>query len=87
MTLIDIEPLKERIDKEVEEDKILSGWGFFFKSYLNSESVVNVVRCKECKYELICNHSVQHTTYDAHSVTIGSKTVEWCSYGERRDNE
>lgn len=45
--------------------------------------VIDIVRCKECKYEPICNHSVQHTTYDAHSITIGSKTVEWCSYGER----
>ena len=44
-----------------------------------------IVRCKECKYEPICNHSVQHTTHDAYSVTIGSKTVEYCSYGERRE--
>ena len=44
---------------------------------------VNIVRCKECKYEPICNHSVQHTTRDAHTVTIGYKSVEWCSYGER----
>ena len=44
---------------------------------------IDIVRCKECKYEPICNHSVQHTTHDAYSVTIGSKTVEWCSYGER----
>ena len=46
---------------------------------------IDIVRCKECKYEPICNHSVQHTTHDAYSVTIGSKTVEWCSYGERRE--
>ena len=46
---------------------------------------IDIVRCKECKHEPICNHSVQHTTHDAHSVTIGSKTVEWCSYGERED--
>ncbi len=46
---------------------------------------IDVVRCAECKYEPICNHSVQHTTHDAHSVTIGSKTVEWCSYGERKE--
>lgn len=46
---------------------------------------IDIVRCKECKYESICNHSVQHITHDAYSVTIGSKTVEWCSYGERED--
>ena len=44
---------------------------------------IDIVRCKECKYEPICTHSVQHTTRDAHSVTIGYKSVEWCSYGER----
>lgn len=51
----------------------------------NEPTAIDIVRCKECKYEPICNHSVQHTTHDAYSVTIGSKTVEWCSYGERRE--
>ena len=48
--------------------------------------VADLVRCEECRYKPICNHSVQHTTHDAHSVTIASKTVEWCSYGERRES-
>lgn len=54
-------------------------------AYLDSAPHIDIVRCKECKNEPICNHSVQHTTHDAHSITIGSKTVEWCSYGERRE--
>lgn len=49
------------------------------------EYVRDIVRCAECKYEPICTHSVQHTTRDAHTVTIGYKSVEWCSYGERRE--
>ena len=44
---------------------------------------IDIVFCKECKYEPICTHSVQHTTHEPTSVTIGYKTVEWCSYGER----
>lgn len=44
---------------------------------------IDIVRCKECKYEPICNHSVQHTTHEPTSVTIGCKAVEFCSYGER----
>lgn len=52
---------------------------------LRMAKTVDIVRCKECKYELICNHSVQHTTHDAHSVTIGYKSVGFCSYGERRE--
>ena len=35
MTLVDIDPLKERIDKDVKEDKVLDGWAFFFKVYLD----------------------------------------------------
>ena len=48
---------------------------------------VSVVRCSECKYNSICNHNVQHTTRDMSSVTIGYKSVDYCSYGERRDDE
>lgn len=51
------------------------------------EIVGELVRCKECKYEPICTHSVQHTTHEPTSVTIGYKTVEWCSYGERKESE
>ena len=46
---------------------------------------IDIVRCKECKYEPICTHSVQHITHELTSVTIGYKSVEWCSYGERRE--
>lgn len=44
----------------------------------------NIVFCEECKYESICSHSVQHTTHEPASVTIGYKSVNFCSYGERR---
>ena len=46
---------------------------------------IEIVRCAECKYEPICSHRVQHTTYEPTSVTIGYKSVEWCSYGERKE--
>jgi hypothetical protein len=46
---------------------------------------IDIVRCKECKYEPICSHSVQHTTHEPTSVTIGYKSVDSCSYGERRE--
>lgn len=44
----------------------------------------NLVRCKECKYEPICSHSVQHTAHEPTTVTIGYKSVDYCSYGERK---
>ena len=52
---------------------------------IQQEQSIDIVRCKECKYEPICSHSVQHTTREPTSVTIGYKSVEWCSYGERRE--
>ena len=57
-----------------------------YNSFINAPTIdaVSVVRCEECKYELICSHSVQHTTYEPLSVTIGYKSVNFCSYGERR---
>ena len=50
-------------------------------------SYKELVRCKECKWEQRCQKAVQHTTHDLTSVTIGYKSVEFCSYGERKDNE
>ena len=51
------------------------------------KEVTELIRCKECKHEPICTHSVQHTTHEPTSVTVGYKTVEWCSYGERKESE
>ena len=47
----------------------------------------NIVFCEVCKYESICSHSVQHTTHERTSVTIGYKSVNFCSYGERKSDE
>ena len=47
------------------------------------EHSIDIVRCKECKYKQHCRKAVEHITYEPTSVTIGYKTVEWCSYGER----
>lgn len=44
MELIDINPLKERIDKGVKEGKVLDGWAFFFKAYLDSEPTIDIDR-------------------------------------------
>jgi len=51
--------------------------------YINSAPSIDIVRCQECKYKSVCNHSVQHTTHELTSVTIGYKSVDFCSYGER----
>ena len=46
---------------------------------------IDIVWCKECKYEHQCQKAVQHTTHELTSVTIGYKAVDYCSYGERRE--
>lgn len=51
---------------------------------IDGTEAVLVVRCKECKYEPICTHRVQHTTYEPTSVTIAYRPIEFCSYGERK---
>lgn len=53
MRLTDTDALKLYIDKEVEEDKVLEGWAFFFKAYLDDAPSIDLVRCKECKHRPI----------------------------------
>ena len=57
------------------------GWACIRK---DEYPTIDIVRCSECKYNSICNHNVQHTTRDWSSVTIGYKSVDYCSYGERK---
>ena len=45
--------------------------------------VVEVVRCKECKYRQQCRKTVEHITHEPTSVTIEGKPIDFCSYGER----
>jgi hypothetical protein len=47
------------------------------------EVVGELVRCAECKHKQQCRKAVEHITHEPTSVTIGYKSVEWCSYGER----
>ena len=60
-------------------------WGSEIENLIADAPSIDIVRCNQCKYETICTHSVQHTTHEPTSVTIGYKSVEWCSYGERKD--
>lgn len=76
MTLIDIDPLKERIDKEVKEGKVLDGWAFFIKAYLDSEPHINIVRCKDCKHRKKNGFCLEHNRYEKND-------SGYCSYGER----
>ena len=73
---------------ETEDDAYAYGYVSMYQiDAAPTIDAVSVVRCEECKYELICSHSVQHTTYEPLSVTIGYKSVNFCSYGERRKHD
>lgn len=80
MRLIDADALTKAIKRDADDNVLTERYVFY---RINEAPTINIVRCKECKYEPICNHSVQHTTHEPTSVTIGYKLVEWCSYGER----
>lgn len=56
-----------------------------YRSQIDDAPSIDIVRCNQCKYEPICSHSVQHTTHEPTSVTIGYKSVDFCSYGERKN--
>lgn len=55
------------------------------KGIIEEAPSIDIVFCKECKYERQCRKAVEHITHEPTSVTIGYKSVEWCSYGERKE--
>lgn len=76
----DVDVLKARIDQEVKEDKVLSGWAFFFKVYLDEASSIDIVRCKECRYKDMDICPMYRLV-----VTGVRKADDFCSYGERKE--
>lgn len=48
-----------------------------------SADVVEVVRCKDCKYDSLCFSDVEMTNRSKTENIY--KQIEWCSYGERKD--
>lgn len=51
--------------------------------------VVEVVRCKDCKYQDDCARQMVHTTRDyvlEQNISTYNK-VDFCSYGEKRSEE
>ena len=81
---IDIEMIKPR---QYENSEVELGVLAYDYDEVNAMPFLDIVRCEECKYELICSHSVQHTTREPTSVTIGYKSVNFCSYGERKESK
>ena len=73
---IDAEALIDRLDYCVKEG-MGSTIAFTFKHIADEAPSIDIVRCKECKFNGVwCDiQDIQWSGYD--------KPVEWCSYGER----
>lgn len=56
MRPIDADALKLYIDKEVEEDKVLDDWAFFFKAYLDCAPTIDIDRLQGEWIEEYCGN-------------------------------
>lgn len=52
---------------------------------LIAEGVTIPVRCKDCKHFIQEEHGCNHFGYYSHTPWVDE--VDFCSYGERKDNE
>lgn len=68
----DTEPYEQAIDMAIEA--------------LSAEAV-QVVRCKDCRYQEHCHETVAHTKEHDGFREHWSETIEWCSRGERKGGE
>ena len=62
---------------------------FFNDHFVPAENMVEVVRCKDCKYQDDCARQIVHTTRDyvlEQNVSTYNK-VDFCSYGELKESE
>ena len=57
-----------------------------FDALKEFQHLEEVVRCKDCHYNLICSHSVTMTQYSHNTISTGPRNVEFCSYGKRRED-
>ena len=53
--------------------------------HLIANDVVPVVRCKDCKHFIQEEHGCNHFGYYSHTPWVDE--VDFCSYGERKDND
>jgi hypothetical protein len=91
--LIDANALKERAIRvsTVKEHCYMKAIGTHEIDKAPTVDAVEVVRCKDCKwYEANCETCVLHSddgdTYDF-GYDVNMKPDDFCSYGERKDND
>jgi hypothetical protein len=90
---IDVDELVDRLKKKIllNFDCIEVIYVEDLKSVINNmpiADVVEVVRCKDCKYQDDCDRQVEHTKRDyiLEKYITTYEHVDYCSYGERKTN-
>lgn len=60
---------------------------FFMAIEALSSNAIQVVQCKDCKHREHCHETVAHTKDHDGFREHWSEPIEWCSSGERREDE
>ena len=78
--------MSERLEELISQIQYMGGLESRLAEHLIANDVVPVVRCKDCvwyengkSYDAYCNHPTDGMNYSAED--------DFCSYGERKDNE
>lgn len=76
--------------KYIDADRLLAGIYsdnpkdvMLYIATFPAADVVEVIRCKDCKYDSLCFSDVEMTNRSQTENIY--KQIEWCSYGERKD--
>lgn len=57
-----------------------------FDALKEFQHLEEVVRCTDCRYNLICAQRVTMTEFSHNTISTGGKEVKFCSYGKRRED-
>jgi len=62
------------------------GWNDALDAASMQSPIVEVVRCRECKYSY-CNKYCTNEQWKDNGATVTIEADDFCSYGERKSNE
>ena len=79
------------MSKYIDLDKLLERWNNMsvrgrteFDQEIMVAPTIDIVRCKECKFAEKCEQIV---VFDITENQVEGRKIDFCSYGERIDNE
>ncbi len=89
MRLIDADALKDKCYITINGTTIGRNNYVMFHEIDDAPTIdaVEIVRCKDCKYQEHCHETVAHTKHCNNFIEHWSESIEWCSRGERKGGE